>query len=94
VATAKGPAPTSGAAPKSGAGPKSLTTPPSTGSAPRSRRASGARQSASPLVDAPQRPFVPAQAADEPRARRSPRTTANASRRAPLGAGRGHRGTG
>jgi hypothetical protein len=71
-----------------------VPTLPSTGSAPRSRRASGARQSASPPVDAPQAPFVPAQAADEPRARRSPRTTANASRRPPSGAGRGRRGTG
>ena len=78
-----------GSAPKSGAAPKSVPTLPSTGSAPRSRRASGARQSASPPVDAPQAPFVPAQAADEPRARRSPRTTANASRRPPSGAGRG-----
>jgi len=83
-----------GSAPKSGAAPKSVPTPPSIGSAPRSRRASGARQSASPPVDAPQRPFVPAQAADEPRARRSPRTTANASRRPHSGAGRGRRGTG
>jgi hypothetical protein len=62
--------------------------------APRTDKASAARQSVSSPVGASQKASVPAPANDEPRARRSPRTTANASRRGTSDSGRGRRGRG
>jgi hypothetical protein len=82
------------AAPRPGAAREEVPAPPETESATRSRRASGARQSVPSPADAPQEASVPAPADDEPRARRSPRTTANASRRGPSDSGRRRRGTG
>jgi hypothetical protein len=82
------------AAPRPGAAREEVPAPPETESATRSRRASGARQSVPLPADAPQEASVPVPADDEPRARRSPRTTANASRRGPLDSGRRRRGTG
>ena len=57
------------------------------------KKATGTRRAVPSPVEAPQRASVPAPAGDEPRARRSPRTMANASRGRPLDGGRGRRGT-
>jgi hypothetical protein len=70
-----------------------VAEPPATGTALRARRASGARQPVRPLVDSATPAPVPSPAGAEPRARRSPRTTANADRTEQKAAGRNRRGT-
>ena len=89
----KVPAPKKVATPKAPA-PKPVSPPPATQSARRARSSAGARQSVPPTVAVAPSPLLPVPASDGPRARRSPRTTANASRSRTSAGGGGRRGTG
>ena len=81
-------------APKSARAPKPVSPPPATQGARRAPSSAGARQPVPPTVAAAPSPLLPMPAGDGPRARRSPRTTANASRSRTSAGGGGRRGTG
>ncbi len=86
-------APKPGVEPRPGAAREPVATPATGRKAPRVRKALGARESATLPVATPLGAPEPTAAGDEPRARRSPRTTAIASGGRVPDSGRGRRGT-